>query len=105
MIKPDKKIMKNLDRENYYAYLVQCSDGSFYGGYTTDLKRRIKEHNSNDNSAAKYTRSRQPVELCYFEKFTERSQAMKREYELKQLSHQQKEALKKNFRFEKNNQD
>jgi len=78
---------------SYYVYLAQCADGTFYCGYTTDLRRRIKEHNQLDNRGAKYTRPRRPVELKYFEKFPNRSQAMKREHELKQLSHAGKQQL------------
>lgn len=77
----------------HFAYLAHCADGSYYGGYTTDLKRRIKEHNAKNSQAAKYTRARQPVKLHYFEEFSTRSKAMQREYELKQLSHQEKEKL------------
>lgn len=78
---------------SYYAYLIKCADDSYYSGYTTDLKRRLSEHNSSSGKAAKYTRSRQPVKLHYFEEFSSRSEAMKREYQLKQLSHQEKEQL------------
>ena len=82
---------------SHYAYLAHCADDSYYAGYTTDLARRIKEHNSNTAQTAKYTRARQPVKLGYFESFSSRSEAMKREYELKQLKHEEKERLAKEF--------
>jgi len=79
----------------HYAYLMQCADGSFYGGYTTDPYRREKEHNS--PKAAKYTRARQPVQLAYYEEFSTRSEAMQREAALKKLSHEEKKALAESF--------
>jgi len=75
----------------HYAYVLRCSDGSFYTGYTTDVQRRIEEHNSGDG--AKYTRGRTPVELIHFEEFDSKSAAMSREYEIKQLSRAAKESL------------
>ena len=71
-----------------YIYIIECSDGTLYTGWTTDLKRRINEHNS--GKASKYTRVRRPVKLKYYEEFTTRQDAMKREYEIKQLSRQEK---------------
>ncbi len=67
----------------HYIYIVECSDGSLYTGYTTDLERRMKEHNS--NTGAKYTRGRTPVSLLYYEEFDNRSEATKRECEIKKL--------------------
>lgn len=78
--------------KTYYTYIVRCADDSLYTGYTTDLNRRIKEHN-NGKSGAKYTRSRRPVELVYFEKYKNRHDAMSREALIKQLTHEQKAAL------------
>ncbi|MCK8826709.1 GIY-YIG nuclease family protein [Natroniella acetigena] len=72
----------------HYVYIVQCSDDTLYTGYTTDVNRRIKEHNQ--GKGAKYTRGRGPVKLCYTEDYTTRSQAQKREYIIKQLTRQQK---------------
>jgi putative endonuclease len=76
----------------YYVYLVECSDKTFYCGYTTDLAARLKEHNE-AKTGAKYTRSRRPVKLCYFEKLSSKSLAMKREIEIKKLSRMKKERL------------
>lgn len=74
-----------------YTYMVECSDGSFYTGWTNDLEKRIKAHN--EKKGAKYTRSRTPVRLVYYEAFMEKQDAMRREYEIKQYSRREKEAL------------
>jgi len=76
---------------DHYAYVLRCSDGSFYTGYTTDIQRRVEEHDAGEG--AKYTRGRTPVELVHVEAFESKSAAMCREYEIKQLSRDQKEAL------------
>jgi putative endonuclease len=76
----------------WFVYIVRCADGSLYTGITIDLKRRIHEHN-NDTRAAAYTRGRRPVELVYEESCQTRSQATKREYQIKQLTRKKKEAL------------
>jgi putative endonuclease len=77
----------------HYVYLLECSDdrGSFYIGYTTDLQRRLAEHNAGEG--AKYTRGRTPVTVRYVELWDSKRDAMSREYELKQLSRAQKERL------------
>ncbi|MDO9267309.1 MAG: GIY-YIG nuclease family protein [Sulfurimonas sp.] len=69
--------------------MLKCSDGSIYTGITTDLNRRVDEHNSSPKGA-KYTRVRRPVELIYSESYEDKSSASKREYEIKQLSKIQK---------------
>ena len=66
----------------YYIYILKCADETLYTGITTDLERRIDEHNNSDK-AAKYTRGRRPVFLVYTEKYKDRSAASKREYEIK----------------------
>lgn len=71
-----------------YVYILKCNDESLYTGWTTDLKRRIVEHNNGIGS--RYTRARIPVELVYHEVFVNKSEAMKREYEIKQLSRKEK---------------
>jgi len=75
----------------HVVYVLECADGSLYTGYTTDLERRVAEHDAGDG--AKYTRSRTPVELRYHERFDSKSAAMSREYEIKQLSRAEKEQL------------
>ena len=75
----------------WYFYVVKCSDNSFYAGVTTELTRRVKEHNGDDRRGAKYTRSRRPVELIYSEEYPSRSAAQKEEYRFKQLDRKTKE--------------
>jgi putative endonuclease len=82
----------------YYLYLLRCSDNSLYCGQTNDLKRRIKEHNS-PNSKSKYTRSKKPVELVYFEKYQTINEALKRESEIKKMTKEKKENLIKQTSF------
>ncbi|MFA6807708.1 MAG: GIY-YIG nuclease family protein [Eubacteriales bacterium] len=72
----------------YYVYIVECSDGTLYTGWTVNLEERIKKHNS--GKGAKYTRSRSPVVLKYFEEFDLKVEAMKREYKIKKLSRDEK---------------
>lgn len=74
-----------------YVYILHCSDGTYYTGYTTDLNRRVQAHDN--GRAAKYTRSRRPVRLCYIEVCSDKRAAMKREWAVKQLNHSQKEQL------------
>jgi putative endonuclease len=73
------------------VYLARCADGSFYTGITTDLARRLAEHNAGCGAA--YTRSRLPVKLVYFESATNRSGALRREYAIRRLSRREKEVL------------
>ena len=77
---------------SFYTYLLECSDGTYYCGYTNDLDKRVENHN-NGVSGAKYTRPRRPVKLVYFEEFDNKSSAMKREYEIKQMSRGNKKKL------------
>ncbi len=76
----------------WYVYIVSCNDGTLYTGITTDIERRIGEHNSG-KGAARYTRSRRPVRLVYREAAGSRSEAAKREYRIKQLSMVEKKKL------------
>ena len=71
-----------------FAYLLQCADGTLYGGYTTDLQKRLAAHNS--GKGAKYTRSRLPVELVYWEECPTKEAAMSREWQLKHLTREKK---------------
>lgn len=75
------------------VYMVRCADGSLYTGIARDVARRVAEHNTNNVLAANYTRSRRPVTLVYSEAVATRSAAGRREYQIKQLSRQEKEAL------------
>ncbi len=75
----------------FYCYLLECSDGSYYTGWTTDPRRRATEHNA--GRGARYTRARRPVRLVYVEALPTRSAAQQREYHLRKLSHAEKRAL------------
>ena len=75
----------------YFVYLMQCADGTLYTGFTTDLKRREAVHNA--GKGAKYTRSRLPVRMAYFETYGTEHEARSREWHLKRLSHAEKVAL------------
>jgi putative endonuclease len=74
-----------------YCYIVECADGTYYTGWTTDPQRRVSEHNA--GRGAHYTRTRGPVQLVYVEAQPNRSTALKREKTIKKLSHAQKQAL------------
>lgn len=84
---------------SYFFYILRCSDRSLYCGITTDLKRRLKEHNSRGKLAAKYTRSRTPVQLVYAEHLENRKLAMKREYEVRHWNKTKKETLITDFSY------
>lgn len=75
----------------HWVYVVRCADGTFYTGYTTDVERRVAEHNAGDG--AKYTRGRTPVELVHAEPAPSRSAALSREAELKSLDRREKRRL------------
>lgn len=77
--------------EENYTYIVKCSDSTLYTGWTTDIEKRIEAHNS--GKGAKYTKTRRPVTLVYYEVFKTKEEAMRREYAIKQMTRKQKEAL------------
>lgn len=85
--------MKKTDNDAGYnfAYMVRCSDDSLYTGWTNDIARRIRAHNS--GAGAKYTRNRGPVELVYLERFDSKEEAMSREYRIKRLPRMKKMEL------------
>lgn len=74
-----------------YVYILECADNSLYAGYTNDLDKRLKVHNQ--GKGAKYTRARLPVKLVYSETAENKSDALKREYQIKQMTKKQKEVL------------
>ena len=78
----DREVIKN------YVYLLRCVDDSLYCGWTTDVKQRIKAHN--EGNGAKYTKSRRPVELVYYETYEDRHEALSREWHIKRLSRKEK---------------
>jgi putative endonuclease len=75
----------------YFCYIVECADGTYYTGWTTDPERRTRQHNL--GRGAKYTRQHGPVRLVYVEPLPDRSQAMRREHEIKALKRPQKQRL------------
>jgi len=74
-----------------YVYILKCSDKTYYTGWTNNLEKRVRLHNN--KKGAKYTRGRTPVDLVYFETFESKSNAMKREYEIKKMTRKKKEEL------------
>jgi putative endonuclease len=75
----------------FYCYILECSDGSFYTGWTTDPERRTRQHNH--SNGARYTRCRLPVRLIYMEEQPNRNSAMHRELQIKRMSRERKEKL------------
>ena len=75
----------------YYVYILRCSDGSYYTGYAKRLRHRLEEHKK--GQGARYTRTHKPEKIVYDEEFDSRSEAMKREREIKSFSRSQKERL------------
>ncbi|MFK7852480.1 MAG: GIY-YIG nuclease family protein [Granulosicoccus sp.] len=80
------------DQGNWHVYIVRCNDKSLYTGITTDLSRRLDEHNNSPRGAT-YTRSRRPVTLVYSDTAINRSAACRREREIKNLTKLAKEQL------------
>lgn len=77
-----------------YTYILKCSDNTLYTGWTNDLVKRIKTHNA--GKGARYTRGRLPVKLLYYEIFSTKQEAQRREVQIKKLSRQKKLSLIKN---------
>ena len=77
---------------SWHVYLLRCADDSLYAGITTDLARRVDEHNTG-KAGAKYTRSRRPVVLAWSEIAQNRAEASRREHAVKKLDREAKEAL------------
>ena len=80
---------------SHYVYILRCADNSLYTGYTTNLDRRLEVHNS--GKGAKYTRSRLPVRLVYYEEVSTRSEGLKLERSIKKLTKEKKEDLVAGF--------
>lgn len=78
-----------------YTYMLRCQDGSLYTGWTTDIDKRVRMHN--EGKGAKYTHSRRPVKLVYYETFGTKEEAMSREYAIKRLKKKEKEDLAKSW--------
>ena len=76
----------------WFLYVVKCSDNSYYTGVTTDIRRRLREHNTT-NRGSKYTKTRRPVKLVYSVVYDSQSEAQKAEYSFKQLTRSRKESI------------
>jgi putative endonuclease len=74
-----------------YVYILSCADGTFYTGWTTNLEKRVSTHNQ--GKGAKYTKSRRPVKLIYWEEYSHKGEALSREAAIKKLTRKQKEKL------------
>lgn len=74
-----------------YTYMLRCADGTLYTGWTNDLENRVRAHQA--GRGGKYTRSRLPVELVWYEPHADKAEAMRREWAVKQLSRAEKLAL------------
>ena len=78
-----------------YTYILECSDGTLYTGWTNDIEKRLEAHNS--GHGAKYTRARRPVKLVYLETFKTKEEAMSREYAIKQIPRKKKLEMIKTY--------
>jgi len=83
--------MKRTQKKSYFVYLLRCDDGSYYTGYTSDLDSRLRSHEA--RRGARYTRMRRPRNIVYLERFRTRLAAMRRERQIKRLTHRQKREL------------
>lgn len=89
--------MDTNSKEQFYTYMVECADGSFYTGWTTDVNHRLKAHNGEVPGGAKYTRGRRPVTLVWYTTFDKKQDAQSMEYQVKRMPREQKRALKAAF--------
>jgi putative endonuclease len=89
-------LLSSLNEMVYYVYILKCADKTLYTGITTDLKRRVVEHNAS-LLGAKYTSGRRPVKMVFFKKFTNRSAASIEEARIKKLKRAEKLKLVKKF--------
>ena len=81
------------DCQSWFIYIIECADGTLYTGVTTDVQRRLHEHNHCNKKAAKYTRARRPVILKHSEAHPSKTAAYQREWQIKQLNKQRKQQL------------
>ena len=91
------KSIKALETNGFYAYIVMCADGTLYTGWTVNLAKRVEAHNG--GSGSKYTNTRLPVVLVYYEEFDNKREAMSREWHIKKLSRECKEKLIKSLQL------
>ena len=98
MMSLKKEMVALAQQQNNYVYIVRCRDQTLYTGWTNQLEKRIEAHNA--GKGAKYTKARRPVELVYFETFEHKSEALKREYQIKQLKRSEKEKHRSTLKFQ-----
>ncbi len=79
---------KKINAETHYVYILECADQSLYTGWTTSLEKRVRTHN--EGKGAKYTKTRLPVVLLYSEQFSDKSEALRREHEIKKMPRKKK---------------
>ena len=91
---PGQNLCYTLHAMNY-TYILRCKDDTLYTGWTNNLDRRIKEHNR--GKGARYTRSRRPAILVYYEEYETKGEAMRRESEIKKMDRREKEKLIESF--------
>lgn len=77
----------------FFVYILKCADGTFYCGKTTDIARRLRQHNGEIKGGAKYTLVRRPVKVVYIEELDNLGNALKREFQIKKLKREEKQAL------------
>ena len=90
---PSNNLKPDIADQSWFVYMLRCADNSLYTGVTTDISKRLDQHNGIEKNGAKYTKARRPVELVYQETTISRSAAYKREYAIKCLKKSQKEIL------------
>ena len=87
----ESRLKKTDEKESYFVYLLLCDDGSYYTGYTNNVALRFERHKK--GYGARYTRLRRPQKVVYVEKFRTRGAAIRRELQIKSLSHEEKHEL------------
>ncbi len=80
--------MMSCEETSAYVYMVKCADGSLYTGWTNNIENRLRAHNK--GTGAKYTKTRRPVHLVYAQRLSDKKEAMRQEYRIKQLSREKK---------------
>lgn len=88
---PPFRLRMTMSDRSFFCYILECADGSYYTGWTSDPDRRLKQHNR--GAGSRYTRARLPVKLVYREELPDRSSAMKREQAIKNMHRQSKERM------------
>ena len=89
----NKFLSKFIMTKYWYVYILKCADGSFYTGITNNIERRLTEHNKSKTVGSKYVRMRRPVVLVYKQRIGTRSEALKKESEIKRLTRTVKQTL------------